>query len=285
MASCRELADDMEATKQLQQVFAILDESSTPVALLLPWIPSTARRNEQAANAALRTMLLSYVEKRKVATTPNSDAIDFLLSQGLPSNRIMNNSEWKQKVIEEIQSIIKKYTGDSAEPRHKQLAAIPFSVWEEEMPVFDSVLRESLRLTMNGAMPRYTHRDLEILGKRVSKGSYVVYQLADVHLNPDIYTNPAVFDPTRFGPGREEDKKEPYAYLAWGAGRHPCTGMKFAKLQVKIVVAFFLSAYQYDVVDKNGMLFDRLPTPNYNDISKSQPDKEQVYFKFKRMLD
>ncbi|KAG6828681.1 hypothetical protein H0H93_014797, partial [Arthromyces matolae] len=175
---------------------------------------------------------------------------------------------WKQKVIDEVKSIIKKYTGDSAEPLHKLLATLPMSVWEEEMPVFDLVLRESLRLTMNGAMPRYNHRDLEILGRRVPKGSYVVYQLADVHLNPDIYENPTAFDPMRFGPGREEDKKEPYAYLAWGVGRHPCTGMKFAKLQVKMVVSYFLCAYQYDVVDKNGVALDPLPTPNYNDISK-----------------
>jgi hypothetical protein len=27
-----------------------------------------------------------------------------------------------------------------------------------------------------------------------------------------------MFDPDRYGPGREEDRKETFGYLSWGAG-------------------------------------------------------------------
>lgn len=89
------------------------------------------------------------------------------------------------------------------------------------MPALDLVLRETLRLTLSPtALRRNFQDDLEIDGKRIPVGNFVAYTLGDAHRNPDIYTNPAEFDPTRFDPGREEDKKQTYAYLGWGGGKH-----------------------------------------------------------------
>jgi cytochrome P450 len=52
----------------------------------------------------------------------------------------------------------------------------------------------------------------------VPGGGFITYAASDVHMNPKIYTDPEVFDPERFSPGREEDKRSPYAFLAWGVG-------------------------------------------------------------------
>jgi len=152
------------------------------------------------------------------------------------------------------------------------------------MPTLDLVLRESLRLTMNGAaIRRNLFGDLSITNKPLLKGDFLAYPFSDAHLNPDIYDAPNVFDPMRFLPGREEDKKQNYGYLAWGAGksiivllcsegdwlllgRHPCAGMKVAKLEIKVIVASFLAGYEYDVVDSEGNFPEKLPTPDYNDI-------------------
>ena len=49
-------------------------------------------------------------------------------------------------------------------------------------------------------------------------------------------------------------------------GRHPCTGVKFAKLEIKILVALMFAGYEYDVVDSEGNFPDQLPKPDYNDI-------------------
>ena len=38
-------------------------------------------------------------------------------------------------------------------------------------------------------------------------------------------------------PGREEDKKDPHAFIGWGTGRHPCLGMRVSLLSVS---SFFL---------------------------------------------
>ena len=49
-------------------------------------------------------------------------------------------------------------------------------------------------------------------------------------------------------------------------GRHPCAGMKVAKLEIKVIVAFFLAGYEYDVVNSEGKFPEQLPKPDYNDI-------------------
>ena len=107
----------------------------------------------------------------------------------------------------------------SSDPLHKRLSAVPVSAWEEGIPTLDLVLRETLRLTMNGTvLRRNIWEDLSITNKRLPKGDFLAYPLSDAHLNPDIYDDPHVFDPTRFLPGREENKKQNYGYVAWGAG-------------------------------------------------------------------
>ncbi|KAG6914566.1 hypothetical protein DXG01_016583 [Tephrocybe rancida] len=275
-------------------------EKSASVTLLLPW-PTRAKKDAQIANDNLRSMLRTYVEMRKAATTPSSDAIDLLLSKGMPVDRIVNriyisitaswiliflasNLPWKTKVLAEINAAMEKYASDSTEPIRKRLATIPLSAWEEEMPMVDLVLQETLRLTVAGVVPRRNIcDDIEILGKRVPKGCFVVYQTEDVHMDPEVYENPTQFDPARFQSGREEHKKVTYAFLSWGAGRHSCPGMKFAKLDLKLMVTLFLTTYEYDLVNQNGASLERTPKPNYEDFQIAQPT-EHVFYKFKRVL-
>ncbi len=49
-----------------------------------------------------------------------------------------------------------------------------------------------------------------------------VYLLDDIHFNPEIYTEPHKWDPSRYLPDRAEDRKKPVSYVGWGTGRHPC---------------------------------------------------------------
>ena len=81
----------------------------------------------------------------------------------------------------------------------------------------DAVLQETLRLVITFvALRRNLLEDLHVNGEVIAKGDFVTYLVAGVHLNPDIYTDPTTFDPERFSVGREEHKKQKYAFLGWG---------------------------------------------------------------------
>ena len=133
------------------------------------------------------------------------------------------NPDWKAKARAEVEALVNKHTTNSSdEPLNKRLAAIHISAWEDEMPVLDVVIRETLRISMCGlSLRRNLGEDLTFSGGLVKPGDFVAYSLADVHLNPEIYSRPTEFDPSRFAPGREEDKKATLSYLGWGAGAFP----------------------------------------------------------------
>ncbi|KAF8218507.1 cytochrome P450 [Tricholoma matsutake] len=246
MATCREFATNFDAIDKLQKDYWMLKNSATPTALLLPWFPSIATRNKKIATKNLYKTLHECVEKR-TTSTPSSDAIDVLLARGLSTDDTVRfilsaifagvvntgvsscwtllflslHKEWKQKVLNEIRTIIDQHANTvSSDQLHKRLAIIPVSVWEEEMPTLDLVLRETLRLTMNGTMLRRNLiEEISVANKKIRQGAFVAYPVSDAHLNPAIYTDPTQFDPTRFMLGREEDKKQSHAYVGWGSGK------------------------------------------------------------------
>ena len=49
-------------------------------------------------------------------------------------------------------------------------------------------------------------------------------------------------------------------------GRHPCLGMRFAKLEVKIILALFLTRYEYTLVDTQGRTVEKLPEPHRDNL-------------------
>ena len=113
------------------------------------------------------------------------------------------------------------------------------------MPVLDLIIRETLRISLTGlALRRNLLGDLTFSGGLVKPGDFVAYSFADVHLNPEIYSRPDEFDPYRYLPGREEDKKGTFSYLSWGAGAFFSLIIKNQKIILLIVnelIFFFLN--------------------------------------------
>lgn len=312
-STCKELAEDKTAVQNLMQCYADIDRGASPIAVMFPWFPSAARKAKEKGTLGLYTLLAHFVEKRRNSPVPSTDPIDVLLGQGLSTDSIVGtliwiilggvintgvsacwsllylaaNPIWREKVSAEFKVLLHKHTDtSSSEPLHKRLGMIPVSAWEEELPSADLVVRETIRLLLNLGIPRRnTQRRVTIEGVTIEKGDFVMYSAAKVHLNPDIYPNPTRFDPERYVPGREEDKKESLAYLGWGAGRHPCAGMKVAKLELKLVLALMVLGYDYSVVDKEGKRISVLPQPDLNDTEHGYPLGEMCYLKFRRLVE
>ncbi|KAJ7731878.1 cytochrome P450 [Mycena metata] len=304
MATCRELADDPAEVSQLFDLYSTLEKSSTAAALLLPWFPSPARKAKTKATAELFKKLCSYVEVRRNATVPSNDAIDvllaqFILAEGVSTNTIVGfvlstifagvvnsgmsvgwaliylgmNAVWKAKATAEVRALLSRHGTSPSDPLHKQFASIPVSAWDEEMPVADAVIRETLRLAMSGlAIRRNLENDIALGGHTVARGDFLTYWVSEIHFDPSVYPDPFSFDPGRYDVGREEDKRVPLAYLGWGAGRHVCAGMRLAKLEMKLVTALFLAGFEYEPVDGKGQPLTAVPQIDRNDIQRVRGD-------------
>ena len=130
------------------------------------------------------------------------------------------NPKWKRKAVDEYKALVDNYTNStSSEPLHKRLSTIPLEAWENELPSLDAIIRETLRISVSGTLlRRNVGKEIQIGEATIKRGDFLAYPTSFVNLNPEIYTNPMKFDPDRYGPSREEDRKEPFGYLAWGAG-------------------------------------------------------------------
>lgn len=156
---------------------------------------------------------------------------------------LATNSEWYERVQNEVDGVIKKHRapGQSATD---VLASLSVDDWESEFPAIDLCLRECIRLQLVGTAFRknLSGKDVPIgkTGEVIPKDGFAVresqscdlnyrgltwkqvYLLDDIHFNPEIYTEPHKWDPSRYLPDRAEDRKKPVSYVGWGTGRHPC---------------------------------------------------------------
>ena len=137
------------------------------------------------------------------------------------------------------------------------------------------------------ALRRNVGKELMLENVVIKRRDFLLYSLGRTHMDPEIYPEPTKFDPDRYLEGREEDRKQTYAYVGWGAGtyhnalkkslpilicsnlgRHACIGVKMAKLQMKLVLALMLLGYEYELVDSSGKYPASFPQPDRNDIQQ-----------------
>ena len=129
-----------------------------------------------------------------------------------------------------------------------------------KMDYLHNVVKEGLRqyppLIM---LMRKTHVDFTVGDVVVPKG-HLVFTSPAVSMNlptssPDCcFPHPEKFDPDRYVRG--EDKGKPFAFNAFGGGRHGCLGEQFGYLQVKTIVSLVLR--QFEIIP-----LSPLPKPNY----------------------
>lgn len=192
---------------------------------------------------------------------------------------LSKNEHWLQRVREEVDSVADRYGGDKSLPIIDRLMQVPMEAWESEFPVIDLCLKESIRLNLNGTAFRKNISGKPIpLNKEgtevIPPEAYALYPVADIHHNPSIYTDHETWDPSRYLPDRAEDKKAQHAWLGWGVSRHPCLGMRFAKLENNVITAFWMASFEgMELVDAKGREMDP-PEINKNAHSAHKPEKK-----------
>jgi len=119
----------------------------------------------------------------------------------------------------------------------------------KRLTVLERCLKEAERLHPPLVMlMRTVLRDLEVGDKIVPRGSLALVSPAISHRSPDAFRCPDQFDPNRFAPGREEDRRTPYSLIGFGGGKHRCIGLAFAQQQVKMIWSLLLRRFEFELV-------------------------------------
>lgn len=196
---------------------------------------------------------------------------------------LANNPEWYRRVQAEVDASVEKHRRSPSQTPSEVLATLTLDDWESDFSAIDLALRESIRLVVVGTAFRRNIGDGEVViggtSERIARGALALYMPDDVHMDPAVYADPGRFDPGRFLPGRAEDRAVPLAYLGWGAGRHPCLGMRFARLEMGIITAMSAARFDWALVDGEGNATRALPAVDRERFSAHKPD-EPVRLRF-----
>jgi sterol 14-demethylase len=256
-----------ELGPQLVPIFKDLERGTDAIAYVDPSLPLPSFRKRDRARAQLVAFLQGVFERREREGREAQDLFQVLRGIRSPDGsprydvntitgmfislmfaghhttsttsswallELLRHPEWMKRVAEELDALY----ADGREVSYQAL---------REIPELESCFKETLRLhpplilLMRKVAQPFRHGDFE-----VPVGATVGVSLAVSNRDPVVFREPERFDPTRYGPGREEDQRG-FAWIPFGAGRHRCVGAAFAMMQVKAIFSILLRRYEFEL--------------------------------------
>ena len=189
-----------------------------------------ARARDENGRALSDEQLLAHINILLVAgheTTTTLGAWMLYLLATMPEQR--------QRIVEELDRLL-----------GNQVGPIPAEA-VRSMRTLENFVKEVGRLyppVLN--VPRGVVSDFEFAGYRIPAGASIRLALGASHLLPRVFADPLRFDPDRFAPSREEDRRTPYGLVTFGGGPRICIGINFANIEVKVLAAHVLRHYDLE---------------------------------------
>jgi sterol 14-demethylase len=89
-------------------------------------------------------------------------------------------------------------------------------------------------------------QEFHVAGVTIPVGRLVAISPTVSHAMPELFREPERFDPSRYGPGREEDSEQ-FGWIPFGGGPHRCSGSAFALMQLKAITASLLRGWSFEL--------------------------------------
>ncbi|CAF1401005.1 unnamed protein product [Rotaria sordida] len=128
-----------------------------------------------------------------------------------------------------------------------------------EMDYFDMFIRETLRIfpIAPTAISRQSNEDFRIKDfGTVPAGTLIAVDMYNLHYNPNLW---GPLDPHEFHPERFATNRHPMAWIPFGVGPRNCVGMRFALLEMKMLLVRLLKTYTLiDCGEKTRKPFEQL---------------------------
>lgn len=255
--------------KEFSELYADLEGGINVISFFAPYLPLPAMRRRDRARARMVELITTIVEERRADKAVHEDILQTLVDSSYSDGRKLTIDEitgliltimfaghhtsgvtfsWIavllaqhphifRRLVEEQREIL----GDRTQMTYEDL---------QKMKLLEGTIKEALRLYPPIILVmRRVLKAFEFQGYKVPEGSMIIASPAVGHRVPEVFAEPHRFDPDRYGPGREEDKRSPYGHIAFGAGRHRCMGIVFAQLQLRALWSHLLRNFEFDQLD------------------------------------
>jgi sterol 14-demethylase len=254
-------------TEEFARVYTSLERGVTPIAYLNAHLPLPSFRERDRARVRLVEMVGEIIQQRRASGRTGEDFLQTLMDAKYKSGanlseheitgmliaamfaghhtssvttawcilELCQSPEYLRRVREELDGMF----GGGEQVTFNSLRNVPLT---------ERVVLETLRLHPPLFMlVRVAKEDFVYKDYFIAKGTWVLISPTVTHQIPELFVEPEKFDPDRFGPPREEDKRD-FAFIPFGGGRHKCMGNAFALLQVKAILSILLRRYDFEIV-------------------------------------
>ncbi|XP_055461330.1 cytochrome P450 4A10-like [Psammomys obesus] len=143
---------------------------------------------------------------------------------------LATHPEHQQRCREELQSLL----GDGAPITWEHLDKMPYTTMciKGALRLYPTVPVVGRELSTPVTFPD---------GRSLPKGVTVLLNFYALHLDPKVWPNPEVFDPSRFA---RDSVRHSHAYLPFSGGSRNCIGKQFAMNELKVAVALTLLRFE-----------------------------------------
>jgi sterol 14-demethylase len=214
-------------------------------AMLRPWIAE-----RRGASGQPQDFLQTLVEARDADGRPFTDAliVSFIISLLFAGHETTSGqASWGLIQLLQHPAYLRVVVEEQAQalPPDQPLTLetlrhLPHLLW---------ALRETERLRpAAGLLMRSTVAPYEVGGYQVPAGWLTLIAPHLAHRLPEVFHEPAHYDPWRFAPERAEDRQHRFALVGFGGGMHKCLGIHFATYEMAVIISLLLQHYHLELL-------------------------------------
>lgn len=257
-----------ELNEEFAQIYHDLERGINPLAFVFPYLPLPVFRRRDKARVRIEQLVTEIIARRQRQREKSEDAFQLLIDATYDDGsklsaheitgmligtifaghhttagtatwlliELAKKPEYLQRILDELDRLF----GVDGEVTFQSL---------REIPQLENAIKEVLRLHPPLIfLIRKVMRDLHFKNYTIKAGKYVCTSPRVSHRIAEIFPEPEKFDPDRYTSERNEDSI-PFSWIAFGGGKHKCTGNAFAMLQLKAIFSILLRRYTFELVD------------------------------------
>jgi sterol 14-demethylase len=250
-------------TEEFAHLYHDLEGSVNLLTFLEPRLPLPSARRRDRARARMTELISRVVADRRARGTDAEDFLQSLMGARYPDGRSLGDAEITGLLLATVfagqhtSAVLATWTGvllleheiqlgEVADEQSRVLAGKEMTLETlRQLVVLERCIKEAERMHPPLVLlMRRVLREFEVGGYIVPAGDIALVSPAAAHRLPDVFANPDCYEPERFAPGRQEDRKHRHALIGFGGGHHRCIGSTFAYQQVKAIWSVLLQRFE-----------------------------------------
>ncbi|GAB3653882.1 cytochrome P450 family protein [Glycomyces tarimensis] len=226
------------------------------------WLPVPHLLRSRAAGRRIRERLQQVIDRRRAEPGEGGDFLDYFVKAEYDDGTPVPDDILMHLIIMLVWAGHETTTGQISwglidllrnpvelERVRAELETAPEAMKAADvrgLAHLDRCLHESERLhPVAPMMVRSTVEPMEVDGAEIPAGSMVMLSPAMTHRLEEEFPDPEAYKPDRY----VEEPDQLRRLIGFGGGLHRCLGMRFAYLEMTVVLARLLEAYDFKLLD------------------------------------